>query len=303
MAIDHISVGDVESISKINQAIDKANLVDDKADKSALLAEITARQDGLAGESAARISADNAEAVARAAGDASLQSELAAEVAARQVAVAAEAVERGSGDLARPTYAESVPSQWRPGDAARFFTSDLVTGAQPISDEWRIISASGAVIAIPGAGKVAPRPPCRIEPGHQYRIRVVFQRGTDTDDPANDAVRVGLQWLTKTKADGGMTVCADVLDVTVASGRLEFSFNIARENSDNIDFVAPSTAIYARPFVQAFGSGITHVEVVEIVDLSIAADWSPDVSTLQREIAGLRAQIESLNDRISTLET
>jgi lysophospholipase L1-like esterase len=48
MTIAPISVGDVESISKINQAIDKANLVDSKAAQVALQAETDARNVAIA---------------------------------------------------------------------------------------------------------------------------------------------------------------------------------------------------------------------------------------------------------------
>ncbi|WP_412063967.1 glycosyl hydrolase family 28-related protein [Rhizobium sp. SYY.PMSO] len=48
MAIDHISVGDVNSIAKVNLAIDQANLVPTKADQSALDAETAARKSAIA---------------------------------------------------------------------------------------------------------------------------------------------------------------------------------------------------------------------------------------------------------------
>lgn len=313
MAIAPITVGDVESISKINQAIAKANLVDGKAAQGDLASEISARQAAVSAEAsarsaetAARIAADNAEEAARFAADSSLQGAIAREVSDRGNAIKAANDARDAADARRPLYGEAMPASSRPGEAPRFFTSDLLAtpaSAAPISDAWRAVGSSGAVIAVPGAGKVAPVAVSRIEPGHQYRVRTVFQRAVNTDDPANDAVRIGLQWLTRTKADGGMTVCADVLDLTVNKGRQEFSFNVARSDAENIDFVAPASAIYVRPFVQVFGAGVTHVEVVEIIDLSIAADWSPDVSALQREIAGLRAHIETLTDRIDAIES
>ncbi len=49
-------------------------------------------------------------------------------------------------------------------------------------------------------------------------------------------------------------------------------------------------------------SGMTHVEVIQVVDATDAVVWSPDVEILRREIAALTAQVQTLSDRVETLE-
>lgn len=323
MAITHIANGeDGDSArAKINQAIDKANLVDGKADQSALAAETSSRTAAVNSEASARQSADQAETLARQNADNSLQGqiglratkvELASEATARQQSdntivqtVSAETAARIVGDNVRVTYAEAASEPTRPGEANRFFTSTLAgdpASVAPLPDEWKVAGPNGAVVAIPGAGRVAPIAVWRVEPQRQYRVRAVVQRATNTDDPANDAIRIALQWLDKDKAAVSKTTCIDILDVTTGSGRLGYFFNFAVEEADSIDFTAPAGAVYVRPYVQAFGSGITHVEVIEIVDLTDTVEFSPDVSAFLRQLAGFHWRLESFTDRLEVSE-
>lgn len=316
MAISHIAHGeDGGSVrGKINAAIDKANLVDGKADQSAVSAE-----------TAARIAAVNAEESARQTADGSLQGQVdlratraeltteatarqqadQQETQARQQADQTETAARIAADNARVTYAEAASEPTRPGEANRFFTSDLIgdpASVAPLPDSWKVVGPNGASIAIPGAGKVAPLAVWRVEPQRQYRVRTVVQRATNTDDPANDAIRIGLQWLDRNKGDAGRTICVDLVDITTASGRLGYFFNFATADADNIDFTAPAGAVYVRPYVQTFGSGITHVEVIETVDLSDAVEFSPDVSEWLRQLAGFNWRLEDATTRLEIAE-
>lgn len=301
MAISHIVHGEggASVRGKINQAIDKANLVDGKAEQTALVAETNARQaavNNLQDQISLRATKQElqSEAIARANGD-----------AANAQAVQHEAIARANGDEARVTYAEAASEPTRPGEANRFFTSDLVgdpATVTPLPDAWKVIGPNGAVVAIPGAGKVAPLAVWRVEPQRQYRVRAVVQRATNTEDPANDAIRIGLQWLDRNKADAGRTICVDLVDITTASGRLGYFFNFATTDADNIDFTAPAGAVYVRPFVQTFGSGITHVEVIEIVDLSDTVEFSPDVSEWMRQLAGFNWRLEDATTRLGVAE-
>lgn len=313
MAIEFIVAGVDDGASartKINQTIAEANKVAGKADQSALAAETNARlaavnnlqgqinqratKQELAAETSARQQVVAAEAGARAQGD-----------EASILALASESAARITGDHARVTYAEAASETTRPGEANRFFTADLVgdpSSVAPLPDAWNVVSQNGAVIAIPGSGRVAPLGVRRVEQQRQYRLRVVLQRAKDTDEPAKDAVRIGLQWLDRSKGNAGRTVCVDLVDVTTASGRLGYFFNFATADADNIDFTAPAGAVYVRPFVQTFGSGITHVEVIEIVDLSDSVEFSPDVSEWMRQLAGFNWRLENATTRLGVAE-
>lgn len=289
MAIDQISAGDsgLSVRTKLNQAIGEANKVGGKAESSALTAETQARQQTITSEANARQQADEAEAQAR------------------QQADAAEAQARAAGDNLRVTYAEASSPLIRPGEANRFFTADLdgqASAVNPLPDGAKAVTDNGSVAVVSGAGTVAPIAAWRAEPGRQYRVRFVFRRAVDTEDPANDAIRMGLRWLKKDKSGLSTTILADILDVTQDSGRLEYFFNFAAVNADTIDATAPAGAVYVRPFVKAFGSGVTHVEVIEVTDLSNAVEFAPDVSEFRRQLAGFDYRLESFTDRIDVAE-
>ncbi len=223
---------------------------------------------------------------------------------AGQSALAQEVAARQEGDLSRATFGEAAGEHCRPGEPGRFATADLSGSPDatvPLDDALRAVGAHGAVIAL-RAGYVAPRAVFRVEPGRRYRARFVFQRAEDTLDPANDAVRLGLAWLSASKVRIADTILADVLDVTTVSGRLEYNFAIAREDADDVDAAAPAAGVYVRPFLRAYGSGLTHVEVIEFTDIMSALEWAPDVDVFRRQLAGMTHDVGDLLARVALLE-
>ncbi|WP_341989751.1 hypothetical protein [Azorhizobium sp. AG788] len=291
--------GGADVRAKLNAAIDQANLVAGKASATALSAEATARADGDDAEAAAR-----AEAVATAREDAAAA--LSEEAQARALADQNEAAARAAGDasVAIAATVTALVEYARIGEPGRFATA-AITGAPadvvPIPDADRRVSANGSVLAV-GAGIVATVAVFRIEPGKHYRLRFVVQRATDTLDPANDAVRLAISWLKADKSGLVSTILEDLVDITVASGRLERPFTVARTDGDTVDVVAPAGAVYCRPYVRCYGSGITHVEVIEWTDLTAGIDWSPDVSEFRNELAGLAQVSTDLLDRMEVVE-
>lgn len=318
MAIAPIASGDTDARAKINAAIAEANKVSGKAEQSALAAEIQARQQAVADvqqaiSSKAAQSGLTAEIQARQQAVAVLnqsiatkasQQAVAEEATARAEADAEEATARAAGDAMRSTFGEAAGQHARPGEPGRFATADL-SGApdatEPLPDNLKVVSRNGAVVALQ-AGYVAPRAVYRIEPGRRYRVRFVFQRAQDTQDPANDAVRLGIAWLGGDKALLKQTVLADILDITVQSGRVEFNYALSRHDADDVDVVAPADAVYLRPFVRVYGSGLTHVEVIEFDDISNALEWAPDVGEFRRQLAGMEFNVTSLIERMDGAE-
>ena len=281
MAIAPISVGDTNARAKMNQAIAKANEVDGKATASLLTAEAQARAQGLAAEAQAR------------------QHGLAAEAQARQEGLAA----RDSEIALRLSQAEHLAAAGRLGEAPRAATADLDGAPEstaPVTADRLIVSADGAVLSVVGAGSAAPRAVQRVEPGRRYRLRVVIRRVSDTSDPAGDTVRIGLRWLKADKSGLSTTVISDLVGVSVASGRLEYVYAVASID-DDVDAVAPSGAAYARPFVRFYGDGIAQVEVIAWEDLSLAVEWSPDVSEFRRSLAGVDHRLGDAEQQIATL--
>lgn len=261
MSIQPIFDGDPNARTKVNAAIAEANKVEGKAEASAL-----------AQEAEARIEGDEAEAEARVAG-------LAAEAEARQAADAEEAKQRVLA-LAKAMTAG------RPGELIELATAALVgtpESTAPLSGSARFVGDNGAVVIL-SAGSVAFRMPHRVEPSRRYRLRFAVARAVNPQDPAGDAIRMGIVWLKPDMSEHSRTVLHDALDITVLDGRQEFTFQVARSDYEGIDAVAPAGAPYARAFVTSYG-GTTHVEVIGWQDLTEAMSWTPDVDDLKRDIA------------------
>lgn len=210
----------------------------------------------------------------------------------------------GDEIIVRPTFAQSV-APIRPGEAVSFFTAQLIgrpESMSPLPADSVAASDAGQVVALVGAGQIAPIYPWRIEPGRVFNIRFVVKRSVNTEDPSNDAVRLGVAWLKSDCAGAGTTDLANLLDITTDDGRLEFNFRLATAAANDIDAIPPTAGVYFRPFVKTFGSGITHVEVIEVTDATNSVAWSPNVDLLRREIAGLTARLQIALDRIEALE-
>jgi hypothetical protein len=305
--IQPVTTNDTQAINKVNAAIAEANKVAGKADQGALNDEAAARADAVNREATARQAADQREAEARAKADAA-EAEArvkgdAGEAAARREADEIEEAARLAGDMVRATFADVASGTSRPGESGNFFAGSVDGEADKLTPiSAKATSPQGAVAVLEGAGTVASIAAFRIEPGRQYSVRFAVQRATDTDDPSNDAIRLGARWLKGDKGGLATVELANLLDVTVSDGRLEYVFNLAAQDAQNIDAVSPASAVYFRPFVRTFGNGVTHVEVIEVVDLTTSIDWSPDVSQYRREVAGLVQIVRDLQDRIQTLE-
>lgn len=257
MAIAPIDFGDKQTRAKINAAIQKANLVDGKADVSALAAETAARQDV----------------------DATLQQDKAHRLVAADAGIA-------------------------PGDAPPLWTGALDDTSQnppPIDASLFVSDSEGRVLRAAGAQTVACIALHRIEPGREYHVRFAARRRTNSPDPANDGVRFAVRWFDQALTPIGSTVLADLTDVTTGSGRQTLGRVVARQAGARVDHVAPAGARYARPFVQTFGLGAaTDIEIIDIVDVTDATLWSPDVSDLD----GRLTEVESIDagNRLDYLE-
>lgn len=231
-----------------------------------------------------------------------------ADAAALQQEVAARQLQGNSlqqSIATRALYSDVGPMRQRPGEPGRFFAATLEgepSTLEPIGDDIKILTADGRVARLSGAKLIGPIAAFRVEPGRQYRARFVFRRSQDSEDPANDAVRLGLRWLKNDKSGAGDTALATFPDILVANGRLEYAFNFARVDAENIDAVAPADAVYVRPYLRTYSLGVTDVEVIEVTDLTLAADYSPDLTLYMNEIAGLQQRLDDALARIETLE-
>lgn len=172
----------------------------------------------------------------------------------------------------------TVNESTRPGDDPQQFSSEttgdpavravLAIGAAAVTD------AAGKVWAVDEAGIVAPRRAYAMEADRVYQLRVVIQRTTDSADPSGDAVEVGFQNLSKSKAHVSRISLQTWDNPEVADGLLEYVGTVSR--AAGADYQTPATARYAVPFVLTFGdSAVTAVvsfHWLDITDFSVVAD-------------------------------
>lgn len=219
--------------------------------------------------------------------------------------LAQEVSNRNSAVAARTKFSDAAQENSRPGEVSKLFTATLDGSADQVTPPtFNIVStqSNGNAAELVGAATLATIAAFRCEQARQYRIRFVLQRSLNTEDPSNDAVSIGVRWLNKDKGGISTYEFANLLDMQVSDGRLEYQFNISTNDDANIDAIPPLGALYFRPFIRTFGGGKTLVEVIEVTDLSLTVDWSPDVAEYRREISGLQQSLQFALDRITTLE-
>nr|WP_314094231.1 hypothetical protein [uncultured Shinella sp.] len=195
----------------------------------------------------------------------------------------------------------------RPGDSPSRFTPSL-TGGDPAelpaySVDDVVEDDNGRVIRIAGSGVVGQRGIFAIEQGRTYLARAVVRRRVNTNDPANDAVRVALTWYDQNRErlpSPLVTSIQTLTDLTVSSGRRTVSSLVSFTPGDSV-IAAPANARYARIFVQTFGTvAQTDVEVVYWADVTDASVFAPDVSAFDARLGALES--DDLDPRLTALE-
>ncbi len=208
------------------------------------------------------------------------------------------------GELSDPIRRVALLPAHRPGDTPWLHTPSL-RDADPYSKVSLPITAvgiEGAAVRITGSGTVASRGFFAVEPGRTYRVRAAVRRIVNPVDPAGDAVRVGVAWYDRyrTLLPGVTTNLADITDLTTGSGRQERAALVSRAGPSG-SVAAPAGGIYARPYVQTFGTNCeTDVEVLDWQDVTDLSLWAPDVGDLVSRVLA----VESLaaGARLSALE-
>lgn len=263
MAIAPITVGDVESISKINKAIEKANAVDAKAEKAALEAETAARAQAIASETAARA-----------------------------LAVAS---------LPLPTPVHTRPGEAAAHFTTSLAGGDPGTLA-PVPQSLVRADDAGLVVRMAGDALVGSRALYPVEPSKRYLVEFAVQRRVNSPDPDNDAIRCGLAWYGQTRVYLSQVVVQDLLGLTTGSGRKVITAVVSRATGDDIDVTAPAGARYARPFVQTYGTLVqSDVEIIRWTDITDAAAYSPDLTALEARTNSLESV--DAGDRLDYLES
>lgn len=304
MAIAAITEGDLGAIDKLNAAIEAANDVEASRSGFPTLAYRLAQ-----------IELETAQVASARKGWQTLAHRLTASERAIALSVSRneferERAERRAGDTAIIDLIKGIAPDAvlsRPGDSPSAFTASLAGGpsatlapltAKPIGD------SDGLVIRQFSAGVVAMRRLAPIERNRSYRVRFAVRRRVNAHDPSNDTVRCAVLWLNASLQPVGpasVTVINDFTALTTAQGRQEVTALVARVSGPEITAVAPAGTRYARAFVECFGGAqATDIEIVDLVDVTDAAVWTPDVAGLSTRVGA----IESLDagDRLDALE-
>ncbi len=164
----------------------------------------------------------------------------------------------------------------RPGDNVDRYTNDLdgapsaLDGAPVVVSDYALGQATtsvGRVARWDGGGTTAQRNVDALEVGRLYQYRFVVRKVLTASDAR---VRTALRLLDQNYAGVATIVLSDGA-VATGDGRVERTFTVALDDGQNptADFLLPVTTVYARPFVQTFGSdGRIDLEVIERIDLT-----------------------------------
>ncbi len=293
MAISPIALseGGASVRAKLNAAIGQANLVPEKADADDVAADVQNLQAQIDAKASAE--ALDAEVADRGAHVQNLQAQINMKASITQADAAAH-----RGEVA------AMAPRGRIGEPGVLITADLDGAPGDVTllgSEARTVGPAGSVVVVNGAGIVAPAACFAVEFGRRYALRLVLRRTVDTQDPANDAIRIALRWLKADKSGLETDILEDLKAIYAVDGWLEYSFIIARTDGDDVDAVAPAAAVYVRPFARCYGSGVNHFAVMDFRDMTDAVGWSPDVLDLRRELAGLRQAQDDVAGQLQTL--
>ncbi|NNM75072.1 hypothetical protein [Enterovirga aerilata] len=211
-------------------------------------------------------------------------------VASRRVDATRSLTRPGDGPLAFTLV--SSPADLA-GDAASL--PDLTAPVLTFGDDGRAVQLSSP--AIVGMRRAVP-----IEPDRVYRLRAAFRRRANSADPSNDTVRVGIVWLSQAHLVIGTTVVQDFTATNVSDGRRLVLKTLARGGGEGVDHAPPPGGVYARAYVQSYGStGLVSVEIIDIEDVTDAT-LLPAIST--DAIARIGAlESHSLPGRVASLES
>jgi len=170
---------------------------------------------------------------------------------------------------------------YRPGDAGELFDLDTATVA---------VNTFGGVARFTQAGRLAARFPTAIEEGRTYTVRFAYSRSKDSNDPANDGLRFGVDLLNGFGNKIGEQLLASDNTLLALTGRRTVEETIARAAGAGIDFVLPTAVRYVRAWVQVYGQNHqTDIEVCGVEDERVAGPQGAAGPSAQITVSGAPA--------------
>jgi hypothetical protein len=199
----------------------------------------------------------------------------------------------------------------RPGDSPLSFTASLAGGdpasVVPLTVADTVEDSRGREVILSGSRPlIATREKFALEIGRKLRIRAVVQRRTNTPDPSGDAVHIRVGWYDRFKnalaGGAALTIIETLANLTVGSGAVSVEKVISLSAGDDVDFVAPTGAVYGVAYVYQYGTvPRTAVQVLDVQDITALQSYDPDLSALEGQVAGL-ISIDA-GDRLDQLES
>lgn len=264
-----LGTGGAELAARINEAIAKAELVEGKADKSALAAEV--------------------------------QRAKAAEEAIAVTALQALALVEPYKDLIG-----AVPD--RPGDGRTLFTR-VMTGdpkLRPAIDRGTVEDGGelGQVLRITGtdidpvAGyiDVAPRRPFFMQRRRSYLIQYAFGRNEDPQDPEGHAVELRLQTLGSDFRQISDVALGGPYNPKKGKPPLFVDLYIGKNGAPGaIIYTVPDRVAYSVPYFRIYGNGHeTDLGSVRLYDVTFAIDGGADVTSILSQVEVMESRLRAV---------
>lgn len=276
--VDNETLAREQAVQQVQTAADGALTAANNADEKAEAAQSTAD----AAQNAAAAAQQAAASASVAAGD------------AQQTAASAVQIAQKS-----PRNDALIGAHIRPGDFATAYgntTVGTIDNTQPLPESMVVTDAAiGFAIQVSDERYVAPRSAMPLELERTYELRFSVKRQQNPNDPLNDAVQLGVQFLTSSQsAAAAGNVTLETLPLVVADGEMRYSFVLSRSAGEGVDVVAPFTARYVRPWVRTFG--VTHqtrIGRVSIHDVTPGATLSGEIGQITETLTQLQEGIQS----------
>lgn len=136
--------------------------------------------------------------------------------------------------------------EFRPGDAPDYFN---------LSGGLLTAGLNGKVYRFTGAGLASMKYSVPFEPEQTYTFHIGYQRFRDSNDPANDGIRAGIDWYNGFGNKIGESVIHSDNTLLVSSLRREFSYSVGFGGGEAFDAYIPSSARYGVAWYRTYGSG------------------------------------------------
>lgn len=186
-----------------------------------------------------------------------------------------------------PVIIGAIGGEHRPGDVPNNF--DIGAGVVANGP-----FGAGVRTAVPLTVKTRVAYP--IEAGQRLELLASFYRTTDSADPANDGVRVGVDYLDDAKDLISTVTLETNTTLVIADGRVVVARTLSLGAVVPGDVVAPGGTVYVRAWVRFFGTD--HVSGVDVICLQRMAQASAIAAPLVSIASDFKWPVSSIPDEV-----